>query len=459
MAKHNFALIFDMSATTIAAIATPPGQGAIALIRMSGPDAVPIAKKLFHPFPENPRARFQYFGRCLDENQATIDEVLLTWFHAPASFTGEEVVEIACHGGSIVTQCLIERIFALGAVPAEPGEFSQRAFLNGKIDLTQAEAIMDLISAQTDLAVKAAGAQLAGQLGKEMELLRQEMIGISAHVEAYIDFPDEDIDPASQDLIASRISGLISRIDQLLATADRGRILREGVKTVLCGAPNAGKSSLLNLLVGFDRAIVSSRPGTTRDTIEETISLNGIPLRIIDTAGIRESSDEIEQQGIERSLAQMSQAELILLLIDSTAPESDIASITLPPGPKVVKILNKSDLPPHPDWSQYHDLVAVSCLSGSGMDTLRAAISKVITGSDGSFEKGDLVAINSRHQHYLKSARTNLSDALERLRANESPEFVSFEIREALDSVGAVVGKTDVEDILGSIFSTFCIGK
>jgi len=456
---NKFALIFSMSAKTIAAIATAPGQGAIALIRISGPGALAIARKLFHPFPEVPRPRFQYFGRCLDENRATIDEVLLTWFQAPASFTGEDVIEISCHGGMIVTQCLIERIFTLGAIPAEPGEFSQRAFLNGKIDLTQAEAIMDLISAQTDLAVKAAGAQLAGQLGREMELLRQEMIGISAHVEAYIDFPDEDIDPASRDHIANRLSGVTFRIDQLLATADRGRILREGIKTVLCGAPNAGKSSLLNLLVGFDRAIVSSRPGTTRDTIEETISLKGIPLRIIDTAGIRESGDEIEQQGIERTRTQMAQAELVLLLIDSTEPESELDSIHLPAGHQVVRILNKTDLPPHSDWSQRHDLVAVSCLSGNGMDTLRTEIVKVITGTEGSFETGNLVAINSRHQHYLKSARTNLEDALARLQAGESPEFVSFEIREALDSVGAVVGKTDVEDILGSIFSTFCIGK
>jgi tRNA modification GTPase len=458
MANH-FALIFDMSAKTIAAIATAPGQGAIAVIRISGPEAMSIARKLFHPFPRDPQARFQYFGRCLDETHATIDEVLLTWFQAPASFTGEEVIEIACHGGIIVTQCLLERIFALGAVPAEPGEFSQRAFLQGKIDLTQAEAIMDLISAQTDLAAKAAGAQLAGQLGKEMELLRQEMIGILAHVEAYIDFPDEDIDPASQDLIAARIYGLISRIDQLLATADRGKILREGIKTVLCGAPNAGKSSLLNHLVGFDRAIVSSRPGTTRDTIEETISLNGLPLRIIDTAGIRESEDEIEQQGIERTRLQMSQAELVLLLIDSTSPQCDVAAIHLPTGTKVVKILNKSDLPSHPDWLDQPDLVPVSCLTGKGMDTLRAEIFKVITGTDRSFETGNMVAINSRHQHYLKQARTNLADALNQLRASESPEFVAFEIREALDAVGAVVGKTDVEDILGSIFSTFCIGK
>ncbi|MDF1753908.1 MAG: tRNA uridine-5-carboxymethylaminomethyl(34) synthesis GTPase MnmE [Verrucomicrobiales bacterium] len=448
-----------MSENTITAIATPPGMGAVAIIRISGKSSLNIARQLFSPLPESPQARYQYFGKCLDRDGASIDEVLLSWFEGPKSFTGEDVVEIACHGGTVVTQCLLERILELGAIPAEPGEFTQRAFLNGKIDLTQAEAIMDLISAQTELAVKAAGSQLAGKLGAEMEELRQEMIGISAHVEAYIDFPDEDIDPESQAAISRRIESVCERIRRLLATADRGRILREGIRTVLCGAPNAGKSSLLNYLVGFDRAIVSSRPGTTRDTIEETISLDGIPLRMIDTAGIRESDDEIEQQGIERSRSQVEQAELVLLLVDSTRPRADIENIAIAEDSKVVRILNKSDLAPHSDWADRSSSVPVSCLTGEGMDELRKAIVRTVTGAEAGFERGDLVAINTRHQHFLKKALVNMNDSLVRLQENDSPEFVSFEIREALESVGAVVGKTDVEEILGSIFSTFCIGK
>lgn len=448
-----------MSIPTIAAISTAPGQGAVAMIRISGTGALDISKKLFSPFPGDLKPRYQYFGNCRDVDGKSIDEVLLTWFQAPASFTGEDIVEIACHGGMVVTGCLLERIFALGATPAEPGEFTQRAFLNGKIDLTQAEAIMDLISAQTDLAVKAAGEQLAGRLGEEMEFLRGQLIEITAHVEAYIDFPDEDIDPESRDLITTRISKVVDRIDQLLATADRGRIIREGVKTVLCGAPNAGKSSLLNLLVGYNRAIVSSQPGTTRDTIEEVINLDGIPLRIIDTAGIRHSEDDIERQGIERSREQMQQAELVLLLIDSTETEAEMAAIEIPDAGKVVRILNKTDLPVHRDWAEREDLVRVSCLSGDGIGDLRNAITRLLTGSDEGFAQGDLVAVNSRHQHFLKMARENMIEAGNRLGENESPEFVSFEIREALESIGAVVGKTDVEEILGSIFSTFCIGK
>jgi tRNA modification GTPase len=227
----------------------------------------------------------------------------------------------------------------------------------------------------------------------------------------------------------------------------------------LCGAPNAGKSSLLNHLVGFDRAIVSHQPGTTRDTIEETISLDGIPLRIIDTAGIRNSEDEIEQQGIARSHQQMKQAELVLHLIDSTTPESETDPVVIPGEPKVLRILNKSDLPPHPDWKNRPDVIPVSCLNGQGIESLCNRIKETITGAKEGFQQGDLVAINARHQHYLQHAKTHMEDALSRLMENESPEFVSFEIREALESVGAVVGKTDVEEILGSIFSTFCIGK
>ena len=428
---------------------------------MSGPDSLGIARQLFAPLPPTLEPRKQYFGRCRARDGSIIDECLFTWFRAPSSFTGEEVVEIGCHGGPVVTNCVLQRTLDLGATPAEPGEFSQRAFLNGKIDLTQAEAIMDLISAKTDLAVRAASQQLTGHLGGEVEGLRQQIIGVLAHVEAYIDFPDEDIDPESHEAILARIGEANQRIDRLLATAERGRILREGIRTAICGAPNAGKSSLLNRLVGFDRAIVSDRPGTTRDTIEETINLGGIPIRIIDTAGIRHSGDDLEQEGMKRSREAMEQAELVLLVVDSTRPKSQLDTLAIPRGKRVVSILNKADLPGHPDWSNHTEEgeIRFSCLENQDLAPIESEVLDQITGGGVGSDASDLIAINARHQHYLTLARSALGVSIERLREGESPELVAFEIREALQSIGDIVGQTDVEEILGSIFSTFCIGK
>lgn len=449
------------SLSTISAIATPPGQGAVSLIRISGPESLEIAGRLFAPFPPSIEPRKQYFGRCLDHAGSVIDECLFTWFRAPSSFTGEDVVEIGCHGGPVVTNFVLQRTLDLGATPAEPGEFSQRAFLNGKIDLTQAEAIMDLISAKTDLAVRAASQQLTGNLGGEVEGLRQDIIGVLAHVEAYIDFPDEDIDPESHESILARIGQANRKIDRLLATAERGRILREGIRTAICGAPNAGKSSLLNRLVGFDRAIVSDRPGTTRDTIEETINLGGIPIRIIDTAGIRHSGDDLEQEGMKRSREAMEQAELVLLVVDSTRPKSQLDTLDIPGGKRVVSILNKADLPGHPDWTENSDEeeIRFSCLENQDLAPIEKKVLDQITGQDAGSDASDLIAINARHQHYLALARSALELSIARLQQGESPDIVSFEIREALQAIGDIVGQTDVEEILGSIFSTFCIGK
>ncbi len=446
--------------STIAAIASPPGMGAISLIRVSGADCLSIANRLFARFPDAPEPRRQYLCRWQDSEGCQIDEGLVSYFPAPHSFTGEHMLEMSGHGGMAVTQASLERLFELGATPAEPGEFSQRAFLNGKVDLTQAEAIMDLISAQTSLAIRAASQQLGGALSQQIEALRLDLIEVTAHVEAYIDFPDEDIDLESRDRISRRITTAVDSIHKLLATADRGKILREGIKTVLCGAPNAGKSSLLNQLLGYDRAIVTDRPGTTRDTIEESINLAGIPLVLTDTAGIRDSSDEIEAEGIERSRSQVQQAELVLIVVDRSQPKNQSPAIAAPDGARVVTILNKSDLEPHPDWLGGEATgIAVSCTTGEGIDELRSHLLREITGSASGFDRGDLVSINTRHQHYLRSALDGLTAGQKQLTAEQSPEFVAFELREALDAIGAVVGKTDIEEILGSIFSTFCIGK
>jgi len=448
-----------MKNSTIAAIATPPGQGAVALIRISGPAALEVIHKIlrFKKSGDLP-PRQQVFGEIYDEEDTKLDEVLVTFFRGPHSFTGEDVVEIGTHGGVVVTKCVLDAVLAAGAESAAPGEFSQRAFFNGRIDLTQAEAIMDLISAQTDLAVKAANQQLEGRLGRELEELRQDLIGLIAHVEAYIDFPDEDIDPDSSEGLLKTVREITQKVEKLLATADQGRILREGVRTVICGAPNAGKSSLLNLLLGFDRAIVNESAGTTRDTIEEVINLKGYPIRLVDTAGIREGEGSIEREGIERSRSQIENAELILLVVDSGDSADKVDSINLPENTKTIRILNKNDLDRHPDWEGAEGLT-LSCLQSESRDILADAIFEELSRGGGGFDSANLTAINSRHQHCLQTAEAALGQARGMLEACESPEFVAMDLRAALEAIGEVIGKTDVEEILGAIFSTFCIGK
>ncbi|MDF1655979.1 MAG: tRNA uridine-5-carboxymethylaminomethyl(34) synthesis GTPase MnmE [Verrucomicrobiales bacterium] len=444
--------------TTIAAIATAPGTGAISLIRVSGSEAQNIVASVFKGKAKDDwRPRYQHLGHILDSGGRPVDNVLLTWFPGPASFTGEDTVEIAAHGGLVVTKRILELLLAAGAVPAEPGEFSKRSFFNGKMDLTQAEAIMDLISASTELAARAAQEQLSGRLGSELEKIRQMAIGLLAHVEAYIDFPDEDIDPDSSASLLERISEIRNAVGYLLATADQGKILREGLRTVICGSPNAGKSSLLNLLLGFERAIVTDEAGTTRDTIEEVINLNGIPIRLIDTAGIRENAGAIEQRGIERSKEQLSRAELILWVIDSSASADETASIAIPENSRVVQILNKSDLPIHSDWVSKEGL-SVSCLEPEAGDLLRKYLHETLV-RNGDINTSSLISINTRHQHCLKQASQFFEKAENNLAVKESPEFVAMDLREGLSAVGEVIGKTDVEEILGEIFSSFCIGK
>lgn len=446
------------SASTIAAIATPPGTGAVALIRVSGPRAAEAVGTVFQGRDRSDwRAREQHFGKIVDEQGEVIDEVLMTFFRGPASFTGEDVVEIATHGGVVVTNRVLRRILSQGVDPALPGEFSQRAFLNGRMDLTQAEAIMDLISAQTELAAKAATEQLSGRLGDALQKIREELISLTAHVEAYIDFPEEDIDPESSDALRTRAASIGASIDQLLATADQGRILREGLRTVICGAPNAGKSSLLNVLLGFERAIVNEAAGTTRDTIEEVVNLNGIPIRLIDTAGIRENPGAIEKEGIERSRQQMAIAELILFVTDGSKSREEALAVEPPEGARMLRILNKSDLPLHPDWKG-EEGIRFSCHAPDAADLIREKVFQYITEEQG-MDTANLTAINGRHQACLLRAREALNQAKALLEQGESPEFIAMDLRQCLESIGDVIGKTDIEEILGEIFSAFCIGK
>ena len=438
---------------TIAAISTPFGEGAIALIRMSGPQSIRIADGVFRSkrrASELP-PRVQQFGTIADES-GVLDEVLLSIFRAPASYTGEEMVEIACHGGILVTRRLLGLLLERGARSAGPGEFTQRAFLNGKMDLTQAEAVMDLIRAQTDLGLRAATEQLEGRLGGRIREIRAGLLDLLAHVEAYIDFPEEDINPDTGAALLARLESVRERIHLLLRTADQGRVLREGVRTVIFGAPNVGKSSLLNRLLGYERAIVSEIPGTTRDTIEEVVNLRGIPLRLIDTAGVRDSECAIERQGIERTLQHLERADLILHVVDASQPRTEAID------PARLLVLNKSDLGEDRSWAGC-DAVRISCIeNGQGIEPLADAIFERAMGR--GMTSGDFaVAINARHQSCLKAAEQSAQAAGAAFVAGLSAEFIALELRSALDAVGDVVGRVETEDLIGKIFSTFCLGK
>jgi tRNA modification GTPase len=441
----------SFSSDTIAAIATPPGEGAIAMVRISGPDAAPILARIFKSSVKTLAPRQAIFGKIHD-GEEVLDQVLVTTFQAPASFTGEDMAEITCHGGILLAARILETALRSGARAADAGEFSQRAFFNGKIDLTRAEAIMDIIRARTAPALRAAALQLEGRLGQEILALRETVLEVVAHIEAWIDFPEEGIDPATGSHLLAKINAAIERTERLLSTADEGRVLREGIRVAIVGLPNAGKSSLLNRLLGMDRAIVSEVPGTTRDTIEESACLRGILFRLTDTAGLRETNDPVEQEGVARSGRAMENADLVLHIFD--------ASATTPPAPlndREILVANKCDLLPT-ESLKHTGAIAVSSLTGEGFDALLDAM----TNANGSKHTGtgdSLAAINARHKALLESAAISLRAAAELVQTSAPPELAAVELRSSLDALGRIVGATDTEDILGEIFSRFCIGK
>ena len=440
---------------TIVAIASPPGMGAVSVIRLSGARAFKIAISVVRG-EVLPKPRRVGLRSIQDDTGRVIDEGLLITFEGPGSYTGEDVVEFTGHGGVMVTRRVLERFVEAGAVPAGPGEFTQRAFMNGRMDLTQAEAVMDLISAQTSLALRSANEQLDGRLGRTCENIRAKLLGATAHLEAFIDFPEEDIDPEVGAALCKTLSEQSASIAGLLSTADQGRILREGVRTVIFGKPNVGKSSLLNRLLGYQRAIVSSKEGTTRDTIEEVVNLRGIPLRLIDTAGVRESSDEIEQEGIAMTHGQLARADLVLVIWDLSESFVDSAEVSIPDGARRLDILNKSDLE-DVSWAGVKGL-RISCESGSGFEDLESAISKLLSLDEAQW--GDhSVAVNARHQACLTRAQSSLTRAITSLRAGDEPELTALDLREALTAIGEIAGIVDTEEILGEIFGNFCIGK
>jgi tRNA modification GTPase len=442
---------------TIAAVSTPPGEGAIALVRLSGPQAIAVADTVFRgkQKPSASASHFQLLGEIVEEDQV-IDQVMLSLHRAPASYTGEDVVEISCHGGVLVTARVWEACLRAGARAARPGEFTERAFLNGKLDLTQAEAVIDLIRAQTDLGLRSAAEQLEGRLGERISKLRENLISLIANLEAYIDFPDEDIEPDVGAAFLARLDEIRQQIEALIATADQGRIFREGVRVVIYGAINAGKSSLLNRLLGFSRAIVSGTPGTTRDTIEEVVNLRGIALRLTDTAGLRaRGADEVENEGIARSERSLANADLILHVVDASAPKPPHFE-SRPRDRSELLLLNKSDLPEHIDWTD-HDALRISCTKENGLVGLEEAILAKV--SDQRWDVPSAVAINRRHRDCLRRALASCDEARNAFAQNLAPEFVAVDLRGALLAVGEVIGHADMEQILDALFATFCIGK
>ena len=441
---------------TIAAISTPPGEGAIALVRISGPAAVSIAEKIFRgkKRPSRFASHIQYFGDIVTESGGLIDEVMMSIHRAPASYTGEDIVEISCHGGTLVTAKVLEACLHAGARGARPGEFTERAFLNGKMDLTQAEAVIDLIRARTDLALRSATEQLEGKLGEQIKGIRDSLVDLVAHVEASIDFSEEGIAPDEGNSLRVRLDSVREQIAALLATADHGRILRDGVRVVIYGATNAGKSSLLNRLLGYERVIVSDAPGTTRDTIEETVNLCGVPVRLLDTAGLRTSTSDIEREGIARTERSLQKADLRLHIIDRNAAPP--AHFEQNANGNELLVLNKSDLPEHPEWKNTNAL-RVSCLTGDGLGALENEILSRI--SKQNLRPENALAINMRHRDCLRRALEACDRARKTLDETFSPEYLSVDLNEALEAVGEVIGTVGVEQILDSVFGQFCIGK
>lgn len=457
---------------TIAAIATPIGEGGLAVIRISGAQALAIADRVFLPIGKSsskPSAAASHtiqFGHIVRDNQ-TIDEVLVAVMRAPRTFTREDVVEITCHGGILPAKAVLEAALSSGARLAEPGEFTRRAFLNGRIDLVQAEAVADLIHSRTELALRAANEQLAGKLSQRINQLRDDMLKTLAHVEAYIDFPEEDIAEKTKDQLLDRLERGVMFMDELLRTANEGQILRQGIRAAIIGRPNAGKSSLLNQLLGHDRAIVSSVPGTTRDTIEETANIRGLPVIFIDTAGLREARDEIEVEGIRRSHESLQKADFILHVCDGSGPmtEADEKYLKQFGGKKRILVRNKIDLPQKlilpPERAadeMFGSVVDVCCLTGKGIESLKDAIKGMVWSGEINAEMLQ-VMINSRHQNALNRAREATVRTVAALRSGATLELAAMDLRIAVNAVGEIVGKTATEDLLDMIFSQFCIGK
>jgi tRNA modification GTPase len=442
---------------TIAAAATPAGEGAIAVIRISGARTFSIAQEIFLGPVETYQTHTAHYGKIVDKIGKTIDWVLLLVMKGPRSYTGEDTVEISCHGSSLIVRRLLERIFEAGARPAEPGEFSLRAFLNGKLDLTQAEAVQQLIASKSEIALENAEKQLSGDLSKKIKSFQHELTDVAAILEAWVDFPEEGLEFARFDDLIERLMRIVKRMQALTDTFHEGKILHEGLSLCLAGAPNVGKSSLMNALLGQERAIVTPIAGTTRDVLEEDLRLSGLHFRLIDTAGVRETSEVVEQEGIRRTKCAMQEADLILLLLDASRPlqQEDLNLLEIASQEKTIVVWNKIDIQTPKDRVEG---IHISAKERIGLEHLRTAIDQFIW-RVGPPNKDEVAITKLRHKQALEQAIESLQKVMEGLSNRVSAEFVTSDMRHTLNELGTIIGTNITEDILSSIFSQFCLGK
>ncbi len=443
---------------TIAAVATPPGEGGIAVIRISGDQAFNVAEKIYSGPIRSYPSHTVHFGRIVNAAEETVDEVLIVPMRAPRSYTGEETVEIHCHGGSLITRHVLQTVLDAGARAAMPGEFTFKAYMNGKLDLAQAEAVQQLIAAKNDLALHAAESHLQGALSKKIAEFQRELVDIAAILEAWVDFPEEGLEFAAFEEVIFTLKKIKEKMEKLSSTFHEGKILHEGLTLCLSGVPNVGKSSLMNALLGKERAIVTEIPGTTRDLLEADLKIGGLHFRLVDTAGIRATDEIVEQEGIRRSRQAMQEADLVLLVLDATRgiQDEDSVLLQLAPSEKTLTIWNKIDLPS--SHSQPKGSWAVSAKQAIGLEELRRAIDQKIWRS-GPPSKEEVVITQLRHRQALDGATQSVQLVIEGLQSQVSAEFVAADMRRALQELGTIIGTHITEDILSAIFSKFCVGK
>lgn len=453
---------------TIAAIATPVGEGGVAIVRISGPDAERIGKEIFcRSGGRNGYFRSHTLHHGTIRNPKTgemLDEILLALMRKPRSYTGEDVVEVHCHGGPFLVRQILELVLSRGARHAEPGEFTKRAFLNGRLDLAQAEAVLDLIRARTDAGMRLALGQVQGHLSKWVGELREELLDILVQVEAAIDFPEEEIELLQREQLGGKVEALRHKIEQIIVTYDWGRLFREGARVCIAGRPNVGKSSLLNALVGEERVIVTPVPGTTRDVVEESINLGGLPVVLWDTAGIRDTEDQVERLGVELALKHVEQAEAVLVVLDGSEPTTgeDRSILNVVRGKKGLVVINKVDLPLKLDvqWlgeaAPEKPVLSISATDGIGLDGLKQSLRNLLLDAQ---SEPPVVLTNIRHKAALEKAEAGLKEAVGGLSEGLAPELVAVDLQEAKEGLEEVIGSVTSDDVLERIFSRFCIGK